>query len=154
MLKKGGFTTENLNDNTCYTNFCGNSKNFTQAVEFNIQTNYLPLVQRKVSLDRYNGQYLDIANQPQPDMVADFSKSDFTERRIHGIDQKSGKAHMGLSTIFSKMEEKIYLKKLKNFQAQLYYHTDKTELNDLALTEAFNQLHVHTHTQTPSMTRG
>jgi len=138
--EKNGYLTSNLKDNSSYKNFSGNSYSFKQAVEYNLQTNYLHWIKNSVKLSEYRGQQLNTKNQPEPDMVADFSNSNFHDKRIHGLDQKSGKADMGISSIYSTMENKTYLKKLKHFQAQLFHHCDSTTLDVFAITKAFHTL--------------
>lgn len=68
----------------------GNSLNFREAVEFNLQTNYVLWLKNNVKLNRYKGQNLDTWSQPEPNLIADFKESLFQQKRIHGLDQKSG----------------------------------------------------------------
>lgn len=124
----------------CYLNFHTPKTNFRAFVEHNLLTNYLPLTQHGVVVETYKQQSLDTQTQSEPDIVFNFKNSSFQDKRVHGLDQKSGTTQLGSSLIYSNMGKTIYQKKLKTFQAQLGYHTPEDTIDATQIARALSLL--------------
>ncbi len=116
---KSGFVTTEINNNL-YMHFEDDSKNIKEILEKNVQTNFYPLIEKKVNFLRFSSSIpLDSTPQPEPDTIANFKNSDYVDQRIHGLDQKSLVSGLGRNIIYSTITPTFYNAKINRCHVKL-----------------------------------
>lgn len=112
-----------------------------EIMEHNLVTNFLPLAERNVKIGLFDKSlhYHTGPGQVEPDIMFDFSNQQiFSDKRIHALDEKSGKKHL-VNLIYTEMSKKTYIQKLERLRSQMLY-SHPTEYNDAIMTPILKKL--------------
>lgn len=127
--EKAGFVDSKTYN--CYLSFNSTEKNSLREVfEHNLVTNYVPIIRAGALVTSYKKQLMDTKPQAEPDLVVDLSNASFIDKRVHGLDQKSGRSNLGSSLIYSHMDPRVYQNKLKVLQSQLFHRNQNLKNAD------------------------
>lgn len=119
-LRQG--TPENMYVNYGQT-FNHKKKHFIGVQEENTPSNFALLIREGVKIEPYDLSNLEhkpvYFPQENPDIIFNFKNSQFKDKRIHALDQKTNNPGLGKSKILSEISEVRYKSTIDRFQKEI-----------------------------------